>query len=223
MDVNTKPLIHVVDDDSATLKMLRAILATQHYESCGYSDARSLLERYHPEHPGCIITDLCMPGMTGLELLEALSVHVPHPVVILHSGYGEVPLAVEAMRKGAFDFIEKPAKAEAMLKAVEKALAFDRANREALAEHQALRRRYEQLSEREREVLGWVVDGLTNKQIAEQLGLSPRTVEIHRANMMIKMEADTLAGLIRQAPALERLFGSLSAQENNEARFEHTP
>ena len=157
--------------------------------------------------PGCILTDVRMPGMNGLELVAALSARgVSHPIIVL-TGHGDVPLAVEAMKAGVADFLEKPVRGEALIASVETVLAAGAAHHERVAEGAELKERLAQLTVREREVFDAVVAGDSNKQAAQRLGISPRTVEIYRANVMAKMKAASLSELVRMALKCEAASG----------------
>lgn len=192
-------VVHVVDDDPAIRDSLSFLLSTADLTSKVYESALALLERAGDLEQGCIVTDVRMPGMTGLELVVELKRRrVFHPVIVL-TGHGDVALAVEAMKAGVVDFIEKPFDEDVLLKAVRTALAQE----ESVNARQTLRAevdaRVEQLSPREREVFEAIVDGESNKSAAQKLGISPRTVEIYRAHVMDKMGAKTLSELVRMA------------------------
>jgi two-component system response regulator FixJ len=191
--------VYVVDDDEAIRRSLTFLLRTAGIPSQSYDSALSFLRDVDRLAPGCIITDIRMPGMDGLEMVRQLKEKdVPHPVIVI-TGHGDIPLAVEAMKAGAIDFIEKPFRDDVLLAAVRTALNVD----EKASANDAARRRYQDvfanLSPREQEVLRSVVEGKTNKLIAYDFGISPRTVEVHRANMMMKSGARSLSELVRMA------------------------
>jgi two-component system response regulator FixJ len=191
--------VYVVDDDEAIRRSLTFLLRTAGIPSQSYDSALSFLRDVERLAPGCIITDIRMPGMDGLEMVRRLKEKdVPHPVIVI-TGHGDIPLAVEAMKAGAIDFIEKPFRDEVLLAAVRTALNVE----EKASANDAARRRYQDvfanLSPREQEVLRSVVEGKTNKVIAYDFGISPRTVEVHRANMMMKSGARSLSELVRMA------------------------
>lgn len=192
-------VVHVVDDDPAIRDSLSFLLSTTELTPKVYESALALLERASALEPGCIVTDVRMPGMTGLELVVELKRRrVLHPVIVL-TGHGDVALAVEAMKAGVVDFIEKPFDEDVLLKAVRTALAQEESVSARLTLRAEVEARVEQLSQREREVFEAIVDGESNKSAAQKLGISPRTVEIYRAHVMDKMGAKTLSELVRMA------------------------
>jgi two-component system, LuxR family, response regulator FixJ len=192
-------VVHVVDDDPAIRDSLSFLLSTAELTPKVYESALALLERASALEPGCIVTDVRMPGMTGLELVVELKRRrVLHPVIVL-TGHGDVALAVEAMKAGVVDFIEKPFDEDVLLKAVRTALAQEESVSARLTLRAEVEARVEQLSQREREVFEAIVDGESNKSAAQKLGISPRTVEIYRAHVMDKMGAKTLSELVRMA------------------------
>ena len=195
--------VHVIDDDDAARDSLAFLLKTAKLAVKTYESARAFLDVATGIKSGCIITDVRMPEIDGIELLrrlKALKVTIPAIVV---TGHGDVPLAVQAMKIGALDFLEKPFNDEAMLASVR--LALDRQERETgrQAERAEIESRLAALSNRERDVLEGLVAGRANKQIAFDLGISPRTVEIYRANLMTKMQASSLSNLVRMALVAE--------------------
>ncbi len=197
--MSDKPVVHVIDDDEAMRESIAFLLDSVKIAVRTYDSAVNFLEALPDGASGCIITDVRMPEMSGMELLRRLRQHdVALPVIII-TGHGDVPLAVEAMKLGAFEFLEKPFDDDVLLAAVHSALnRFERdARREA--EQAEIRERLEALSARERQVLGGLVAGQPNKIIAFDLGISPRTVEIYRANVMTKMKASSLSDLVRMA------------------------
>jgi two-component system response regulator FixJ len=192
-------MVHVVDDDPAIRDSLSFLLSSADLASRTYESALALLERVNDLEQGCIITDVRMPGMTGLELVVKLKERrVSHPVIVL-TGHGDVALAVEAMKAGVVDFIEKPFDDEVLLKAVLTALAREEGASTRESERAEIEARVAQLSQREREVFEAIVQGDSNKSAALKLGISPRTVEIYRAHVMDKMGAATLSELVRMA------------------------
>ena len=192
-------VVHVVDDDAAIRDSLGFLLETAQLTPRTYESAASLLERVAELEPGCIVTDVRMPGMSGLELVVRLKeLGVPHPVIVL-TGHADVALAVEAMKAGVVEFLEKPFDDEALLKAVHTALAVGEGELGRRAERAEVERRVASLTDRERDVFEAVLAGDSNKAAAIRLGISPRTVEIYRANVMEKMGAKSLSELVRLA------------------------
>lgn len=198
-------VVHVVDDDPAIRDSLSFLLSSADLTPVVYESAAALLARAGELQPGgCIITDVRMPGMTGLELVVELKRRAIHNPVVVLTGHGDVALAVEAMKAGVVDFIEKPFDEDVLLKAVENALAREEGLTARQAERDAVAARVAQLSQREREVFEAVVQGDSNKSAAQKLGISPRTVEIYRAHVMDKMGAKTLSDLVRMALVREQ-------------------
>ncbi|HZH46057.1 MAG TPA: response regulator [Roseococcus sp.] len=194
-------IVHVVDDEEAVRRSLVMLLEAAGYAAQGYSGAVPLLAACGADGqalpPGCLVLDVRMPGMDGLTLMEELSKRgVVVPVVVV-TGHADVPLAVRAMRAGAIDFLEKPYTEERLLEAVEKALTADTQASQRRVETSKAVSQVATLSPREREVLQALVDGKANKVIAHDLGISPRTVEVHRANLMDKLSARSLPELVR--------------------------
>ncbi len=195
--MHDSPVIHIVDDDAAVRQSLAFLLSSAGHAVRLYDSAVAFLAGLPAVTGGCLITDMRMPGMTGLELLHELSAKACDLPAIVVTGHGDVPLAVEAMKAGAIDFIEKPFDQEAILTAVQAAL--DRGTGRDRGEGAAIAARLASLSERERQVLDGLIAGHPNKTIARDLGISPRTVEVYRANLMTKMAARSLSELIRMA------------------------
>jgi two-component system, LuxR family, response regulator FixJ len=192
-------LVHVIDDDDAMRDSLAFLLQSAKVEARTYESALAFLNAVNEISGGCIVTDVRMPGMTGMELIHRLhELKVTLPVIVI-TGHGDVALAVEAMKCGAADFIEKPFDDELLLGAVRSALNVQAADQERHAAQSAIDARLALLSPRERDVLEGLVAGKPNKIIAFDLGISPRTVEIYRANVMTKMEAASLSELVRMA------------------------
>ena len=192
-------IVHVVDDDEAMRDSMAFLLRAENFQVKTYADAADFLNALPQINTGCIVTDVRMPGMSGIELLQRLrELKVSLPVIVV-SGHGDVPLAVEAMKTGALDFIEKPFDDEVFLHAVRMALSTHAVDSQREAQKATINSRLESLSNREREVLEGLVAGHPNKTIAYDLGISPRTVEIYRANVMEKMQARSLSELVRMA------------------------
>src|ERR1700677_840013 len=192
-------VVHVIDDDEGVRQSLAFLIATTGLAVRVYDSAVNFLDALGTLQPGCIVSDVRMPGIDGLELqrrLKTLGVLLP---MIVMTGHADVPLAVEAMKAGAIDFIEKPFDDELLISAIRVALdSYDRAGPREI-EIQAIQKRLQSLSGREREVLEGLLAGRPNKSIAYDLGLSARTVEVHRANVMTKMTANSLSDLVRMA------------------------
>lgn len=189
--------VFVIDDDEAVASSLTFLLRAEGLVSRSFSNARAFLDQLDKAQTGCIVTDVRMPGMDGIALVDALAeIGCPMPIIMI-TGHADVALAVRAMKAGVSDFIEKPFESEAMLAAVRRALenADRRGNQEAL--RTAILRRQDLLTLRERAVMTRVADGLSSKQIAAELGISYRTVEIYRASVMSKMRAQSLPELVR--------------------------
>ncbi len=195
----TDLLVHIIDDDAAMRDSLLFLLDTAGLSAVGSASAAEFLATIPDATLGCIVTDIRMPDMTGLELIKALrAAGHDYPVVVI-TGHGDVPLAVEAMKAGVVDFIEKPFDDETLLDAIRIAFRDRSAPSGVNPERQAIKARLDELSPRERDVLGGVVSGKPNKIIAHDLGISPRTVEVYRANLMTKMGAGSLSELVRMA------------------------
>jgi len=190
------PIISVVDDDPAARSSLRLLLKSLGLAATVYDSAASFLAAYDPAQPGCLLLDIRMPGMSGLELQETLNQRGIFTPIIFITGHGDVPMAVEAMQHGAFDFLQKPFRDQDLLDRVQRALAKDHSVREQLRGHESMRGRLDSLTAREHDVLELVTSGAPNKIIAHKLGISQRTVEIHRARIMEKMNAGSLAALV---------------------------
>src|SRR5215470_6572460 len=193
----TDAIVHVIDDDEAVRHSIEFLLRTAGLPTRTYDSASAFLDALPTIDPGCIITDVRMPGMSGIELLRRLGeMRVRMPVIVI-TGHGDVPLAVEAMKNGAFDFLEKPFADDLLLRSVRSALNRSQENAERDAECAEVEARLATLTNRERDVLEGLVAGKPNKIIAFDLAISPRTVEIYRANVMTKMEAASLSELVR--------------------------
>jgi two-component system response regulator FixJ len=193
------PIVHVIDDDDAVRHSLAFLLGTAKIEVKTYDSATAFLAIATNVKSGCIITDVRMPEISGIDLLRRLKeLKIGVPVIVV-TGHGDVPLAVEAMKIGAAEFLEKPFDDEVLLNAVRSALSKQNTDSKREAERAGIDSRLAALSNRERDVLQGLVSGLANKQIAFNLGISPRTVEIYRANLMTKMQASSLSDLVRMA------------------------
>jgi len=194
-----KATVHVIDDDEAMRDSLAFLLGSAGIEVQTHASANIFLENLSNLNPGCIITDVRMPGLSGIDLLRRLrELKIDMPVVVI-TGHGDVPLAVEAMKIGALDFLEKPFDDEVLLASVRSALNRLGLDHKRQAERREVEGRLATLSKRERDVLQGLVVGKANKQIAYDLGISPRTIEVYRANLMAKMHATSLSDLVRMA------------------------
>jgi two-component system response regulator FixJ len=198
------PTVFVVDDDDAVRSSLKMLLKSVGRTVVDYPSATAFLAAYRFDRPGCLVLDIRMPGMSGLELQDQLNARGAIVPVIFISGHADVPMAVEAVQHGAFDFLQKPFRDQDLLDRVQAAIERDATNRRQLHELEALRKRLNSLTDREREVLDLVTQGKANKVMAGDLGVSQRTVEIHRARVMEKMEASSLAQLVRMMIVLEQ-------------------
>jgi two-component system response regulator FixJ len=192
-------MVCVVDDDEAVRGSLKLLLKTLGVPALAYGSAQEFLADFDPQRRGCLVLDIRMPGMSGLELQHELNTRGALAPVIFITGHGDVPMAVEAMQQGAMDFLQKPFRDQDLLDRINKALEKDRAGRELLDNRERLRSLMDTLTPREREVMKLVVAGKANKVIAADLQLSQRTVEIHRAHVMEKLGANSLAHLVRMA------------------------
>jgi two-component system response regulator FixJ len=190
-------VVHVIDDDADVRQSLAFLLSTAGLAVRVHDSATSFLQVLPEVQDGCVVTDIRMPGMDGLQLQRRLIELKPGLPVIVMTGHGDVPLAVDAMKAGAIDFIEKPFDDETLLTAIRAALTRGARDSEREARNEAIRLRLKALSERERAVLQGLVSGKANKVIAYDLGISARTVEVYRANVMTKMQADSLSELVR--------------------------
>ncbi len=193
----SKATVFVVDDDQAMRNSLKWLIESVGVHVESYPSADEFLARFQSGRSGCLVLDVRMPGMSGLDLQEHLAEHnIKIPVVII-TGHGDVPMAVRAMKHGAIDFIEKPFNDEVLLDAIRRAIAFEEHQRTHNSEHREVKERLSHLTPREREVMIMVTEGASNKEIANQLGVSAKTIEAHRARVMEKMQARSLAELVR--------------------------
>ena len=190
-------MVMVVDDDAGVRNAMRSLLKSVGLESILFGSAQEFLDGYKPSQPGCLLLDIRMPGMSGLELQQQLNLRGAVIPVIFMTGHGDIPMAVEAMQHGAFDFLQKPFRDQDLLDRIQKAISKDGELRKSLGQHTRTRERLDSLTPREREVLDLLVKGKQNKAVAQELGVSPRTVEIHRARVMEKMEVTSIAELVR--------------------------
>ena len=189
--------VFIVDDDSGVRSSIRVLLKSIGIAATAMGSAREFLDTFDPDQPGCLVLDIRMPGMSGMELQQQLNMKGAIIPVIFITGHGDVPMAVEAMQHGAFDFLQKPFRDQDLIDRIQKALARDRETRQGLRKHSEIRQRLDSLTPREKDVLKLLTQGQQNKVMAGELGLSQRTVEIHRAHVMEKMGAQSVAQLVR--------------------------
>jgi two-component system, LuxR family, response regulator FixJ len=197
-------IVYVVDDDESMRQALSLLLNTVGYKTAAFASAREFLDKFKADAAGCLVLDIRMPGMSGLELQQHLNKMGSMLPLIFITGHGDVPMAVRAMKEGAFEFVQKPFRDQDLLDRVNHALQQDAQNRSTLAQRADVLQRLESLTPRERQVMDLVVDGAANKVIAIDLGLSERTVEIHRAKVMEKMAARSVAHLVKLQMNLSR-------------------
>ena len=197
------PLVFVVDDEEAVGDSIAMLLRTVGLTSRVYRDPRRFLEEYRPEMPGCLVLDVRMPQMGGLEVQKELARRNATLPVIFITGHGDVPMAVEAMRGGAVDFIQKPFNDDELIRRVQNALEQDAQERELLQRREEIERRWKELTSREREIAERIADGQANKKVAAELGISVRTAELHRARVLQKMGVRSPAQLVRMLVALK--------------------
>jgi two-component system response regulator FixJ len=193
----TEPCVYVVDDEEAICDSTALLLKSVGLKARTFTDPRTFLKEYDPKQPGCLVMDVRMPGVSGLEVQQELNRRkAPLPVIFI-SGHGDVPMAVEAMRAGAMDFLQKPFKDDELIRRVQKALEQDARDRDLLRQREVIQARWNELTPREQEAATLVVAGKANKVVAAELGISERTVELHRAHVMEKMGARSLAQLVQ--------------------------
>lgn len=195
-------VVHVVDDDEAARESLAFLLRSAGFTAKTHAAAKDFLDAPTSPSQSCVITDMCMPDLSGLDLLRELRKRDDTRPVIVVTGHGDIPLAVEAMRAGAFDFLEKPFDDQVLLQAVHAAFRQQQEHGRQSSQRSEIAARLELLSQRERQVLDGLIAGHPNKVIAYDLGISVRTIEIHRANVMTKMRAQSLSDLIRMTLAV---------------------
>lgn len=196
-------IIHVIDDDEAIRRSVESLLRSIDLEARSYESTRAFLAADLPDAPGCLLLDVRLPGMSGLDFqsqLASLGIHLP---VLMMTAHGDVPMSVRAMKAGALDFLTKPFRDQDLIDAVSAAITKDCERREIEASMTVLRDRYASLTDREREVMALVTDGRLNKQAAHDLGLSEITIKLHRGAAMRKMQARTIADLVKMSEKLK--------------------
>jgi FixJ family two-component response regulator len=197
-----KAIVFVVDDDASVREGLESLIRSAGLKVETFATAREFLTRKRADVPGCLVLDLQLPGLSGLDLQKQMAeFNIDMPIIFI-TGHGDVPMTVRAMKAGAVEFLTKPFVDRDLLDAVEQAIRLDHSARQKQAEMRELSARYESLTPREREVMAHVVSGLLNKQVAAELGISEETVKVHRGHVMRKMGADSLADLVRMSGRL---------------------
>lgn len=194
-----EPTVFIIDDDPDMARSLSWLVRSAGLKAEVAESAERFLSAFDPERPGCILLDIRMPGMSGMEMHDCLREKGPTPPVIFVTGHGDVPLATRAFKSGAFDFIEKPFPRQALIERINQAIRQDARGRQHRRQHHDVAGRLDTLTRRERQVFSAVIQGRLNKQIAQDLHISIKTVEVHRANVMAKMGVDSLAELVRTA------------------------
>jgi FixJ family two-component response regulator len=201
----------VVDDDPAIRRSVARLIRSAGFDARTFASPVEFLRHPLPDGPSCVLLDMCMDGMTGLEVQQALRRNARHIPIVFLSGRATIPIAAAGFKQGADDFLEKPARPQQLIEAVSRAIEHDRGQCADRADRAALQRRVDRLTPREQEVMGLVVTGLLNKQVAAELGISEKTVKVHRSRVMDKMEVESLAALVHIAERLGTAAASSSS------------
>ena len=202
--IKIEPIVLVVDDDVSFRRSTERLIRSTGIQVQTFSSATDFLKAKRPDAPACVVLDVCLPGLNGLDLQDEMAQEGIEIPIIFVTGHGDIPATVKAMKGGAVEFLTKPFHEQDLLGAIEQALDCDRAKRNEHAKLALLRQHYDLLTPREREVMKHVVSGLLNKQIAGELGTTEKTIKFHRAHVMKKMEAQSLAALVQMAGRLQR-------------------
>jgi FixJ family two-component response regulator len=201
--MNGDAVVYIVDDEEAIRRALSRLVRTAGLTAQTFTSAQAFLEHPLPDHPACLVLDVRLPGLSGLDLQAALGPRQDTVPIIFITGRGSIPMSVQAMKGGALDFLKKPVDGDLLLESIQRALARSREALARAAEHSDVARRLARLTPREREVLDLVVAGMLNKQIAAELGAAEKTVKVHRGRVMKKMEAGSVADLVRMTQKAE--------------------
>jgi FixJ family two-component response regulator len=196
------PIVFIVDDDLSVRRSTERLIRSAGFKVLTFTSAREFLANQRPQGPACLVLDVRMPGLSGMDLQRELTQSGIHIPIIFITGHGDIPMSVRAMKAGAVEFLTKPFRSRSLLEAVRAAIEGDRSAHKVRSETGELRQRYEQLTPREREVMALVVAGQLNKQVASELSTTERTIKFHRAHIMHKMGVESLADLVRMAEKL---------------------